>query len=143
GFFKGTSADQDRRFSDKELKLLKTMKFPAEFEKKVRKGILVIQVDMRKVNMTVIRPWIAKKIIEYIGFEDEVVVEYAMGLLENEQEPMPDPRKMQINLMGFLTKDTPAFMVDLWKLLLEAQADVTGVPKTFIEQKKEEMRKAR
>ena len=35
GFFKGTSADQDRRFSDKELKLLKTMKFPPEFEKKV------------------------------------------------------------------------------------------------------------
>ena len=36
GFFKGTSADQDRRFSDKELKLLKTMKFPPEFDKKVR-----------------------------------------------------------------------------------------------------------
>lgn len=36
GFFKGTSADQDRRFSDKELKLLKSMKFPSEFDKKVR-----------------------------------------------------------------------------------------------------------
>lgn len=36
GFFKGTSTDQDRRFSDKETKLLKTMKFPASFDKKVR-----------------------------------------------------------------------------------------------------------
>ena len=36
GFFKGTSTDQDRRFSDKETKLLKTMKFPATFDKKVR-----------------------------------------------------------------------------------------------------------
>ena len=35
GFFKGTSAEQDRRFSDKETKLLKSMKFPAEFDKKV------------------------------------------------------------------------------------------------------------
>ena len=35
GFFKGTSAEQDRRFSDKELKLLRTMKFPSEFDKKV------------------------------------------------------------------------------------------------------------
>lgn len=35
GFFKGTSADQDRRFSDKEVKLLKSMKFPPEFNKKV------------------------------------------------------------------------------------------------------------
>jgi hypothetical protein len=40
GFFKGTSADQDRRFSDKELKLLKSMKFPPEFEKKVIVGDL-------------------------------------------------------------------------------------------------------
>src|SRR5260221_9130537 len=35
GFFKGTSADQDRRFSDKELKLLKTIKFPSQFDTKV------------------------------------------------------------------------------------------------------------
>lgn len=35
GFFKGTSAEQDRRFSDKEVKLLKSMKFPPEFDKKV------------------------------------------------------------------------------------------------------------
>jgi serine/arginine repetitive matrix protein 1 len=40
GFFKGTSADQDRRFSDKELKLLKSMKFPAEFDKKVCKKVV-------------------------------------------------------------------------------------------------------
>jgi hypothetical protein len=43
---------------------------------------------MRKVNLTVIRPWIAKKIVELVGFEDEVVVEYAMGLLEDEQQPV-------------------------------------------------------
>ncbi|KAL0576396.1 hypothetical protein V5O48_005585 [Marasmius crinis-equi] len=134
GFFKGTSADQDRRFSDKELKLLKSMKFPPEFDKKV---------DMRKVNLNVIRPWIAKKVVELVGFEDEVVVEYAMGLLEDKSQPTPDPKKMQINLTGFLTKDTPAFMSALWNLLLEAQSDVTGVPRTFVEEKKEELRKAR
>ncbi|KAI0761259.1 hypothetical protein BD413DRAFT_495733 [Trametes elegans] len=134
GFFKGTSADQDRRFSDKELKLLKTMKFPPEFEKKV---------DMRKVNLTVIRPWIVKKVIELVGFEDEVVVEYAMGLLEDDSQPTPDPRRMQINLTGFLTNSTPAFMSALWKLLLEAQESPAGVPRTFVEEKKEEMRQAK
>jgi len=80
GFFKGTSADQDRRFSDKELKLLKSMKFPPEFEKKV---------DMRKVNLSVIRPWVVKKIVELVGFEDEVVVEYAMGLRETCRHQIP------------------------------------------------------
>ncbi|KAI0760514.1 PWI domain-containing protein, partial [Fomes fomentarius] len=134
GFFKGTSADQDRRFSDKELKLLKTMKFPAEFDKKV---------DMRKVNLSVIRPWIVKKVVELVGFEDEVVVEYAMGLLEDDSQPTPDPRRMQINLTGFLTNSTPAFMSALWNLLLEAQDSPAGVPRTFVEEKKQEMRQVR
>ena len=79
GFFKGTSADQDRRFSDKELKLLKSMKFPPEFDKKV---------DMRKVNLQVIRPWVTKKVIELVGIEDELVIEYAMGLLEDDSQPV-------------------------------------------------------
>lgn len=43
---------------------------------------------MRKVNLTVIRPWIAKKVVELAGLEDELVVEYAMGLLEDKQEPV-------------------------------------------------------
>jgi hypothetical protein len=46
------------------------------------------QVDMRKVNLQVIRPWIAKKVVELIGFEDEVAVEYTMGLLEDKQQPV-------------------------------------------------------
>ncbi|KAL5522779.1 hypothetical protein ACEPAG_8797 [Sanghuangporus baumii] len=134
GFFKGTSADQDSRFSDKEMKLLRTLKFPPEFSQKV---------DMRKVNLQVMRPWIANKVTELVGFEDEVVVEYAMGLLEDPSQPTPDPRKMQINLTGFLTAKTPEFMIALWQLLLEAQASPGGIPKTFVEEKKEEMRRAR
>lgn len=55
----------------------------------------------------------------------------------------PDPKRMQINLTGFLTTHTPAFMLSLWKLLLEAQADISGVPASFVEEKKNEMRKAR
>ncbi|KAJ7920754.1 PWI domain-containing protein [Mycena leptocephala] len=131
GFFKGTSADQDRRFADKEQKLLKSTKFPSHFDKKI---------DMRKVNLNVIKPWIAKKIVELIGFEDDILIGYAMELLD---EPSPDPKKMQLLLTSFLTKDAPIFMSALWTLLLEAQTEVTGVPRTFVEEKKEEMRKAR
>ena len=43
---------------------------------------------MRKVNLQVIRPWITNKVIELVGFEDEVVIEYAMGLLEDESKPV-------------------------------------------------------
>lgn len=55
------------------------MKFPPEFDRKV---------DMRKVNLQVMRPWITKKVVELVGFEDEVVVEYAMGLLEDQSKPV-------------------------------------------------------
>jgi PWI domain len=46
------------------------------------------KVDMRKVNLQVIRPWITNKVVELVGIEDEVVVEYAMGLLEDESKPV-------------------------------------------------------
>lgn len=116
---------------------------------------------MLKVNLQVIRPWVVKKVVELVGFEDEVVVEYAMGLLEDDSQPvstpshapclitercihrLPDPRKMQINLPGFLTNHIPTFMTALWTHLLEAQESPAGVPKTFVEEKKEEMRQAR
>lgn len=39
---------------------------------------------MRKVNLEVIRPWVTKRVVELVGFEDEVVVEYAMELLEDQ-----------------------------------------------------------
>ncbi|EJD45432.1 PWI domain-containing protein [Auricularia subglabra TFB-10046 SS5] len=132
GFFKGTSSEQDTRFSDKELKLLKTLKFPPEFDKKV---------DMRKVNLQVIRPWIAKRVVELSGFEDEVVIEYAMGLLEDAAKPTPDPKRIQVALTGFLTSNTPKFVLELWTLLLEAQDSPAGIPTSFVEAKKEEMRR--
>jgi serine/arginine repetitive matrix protein 1 len=45
---------------------------------------------MRKVNLQVIRPWVAKKVVELVGFEDEVLIEYAMGLLEDQSKPVND-----------------------------------------------------
>jgi serine/arginine repetitive matrix protein 1 len=50
--------------------------------------MMVLQVDMRKVNTNVIRTWVVNKIGELIGMEDEVLVEYAMGILENDSDPV-------------------------------------------------------
>ncbi len=51
----------------------------------------------------------------------------------------PDIRSMQIQLTGFLDKDTPTFCKDLWKLLLSAQMSPQGVPKELLEAKKMEL----
>ncbi|POW13160.1 hypothetical protein PSTT_03886, partial [Puccinia striiformis] len=128
----GTSSEQDTRFKDKEKSLLKSINFPKELDQKV---------DMRKVELSVMRPWITDKIMELLGFEDEVVVEYVNGLLDDPTSPIVDPKKMQINLTGFLESKTGPFMSELWALLLSAQKSPLKVPALFIEQKKEEMRK--
>ncbi|CAG8513465.1 9426_t:CDS:2 [Paraglomus occultum] len=129
GFFKGTSLEQDSRFANKQKKLLKSMSFPSDFNKKV---------DMTKVNMQVFRPWIAQKVVDLLGTEDEVVINYVYGLLEEQD---PDPRLMQINLTGFLEKNAAAFVTELWKLLLSAQDGVGGIPTVFLQQKMDEIRK--
>jgi len=74
GFFRGTSTEQDNRFSDKEKKLLKQIKFAENVTKKV---------DMTKVKLDTIKPWITSKITELLGgMEDDVVVEYVFNQLE-------------------------------------------------------------
>ncbi|KAG9325428.1 hypothetical protein KVV02_004741 [Mortierella alpina] len=131
GFFKGTSADQDTRFSDKHKKLLRSMHFPPEFSQKI---------DMKKVNLKVIKGWMAQRVSQLLGIEDEVVVEYAFGMLE---ESSPDPKTMQINLQGFLDKNSQPFVLELWKLLISAQTSLGGIPQQFLDQTKEELLQAK
>lgn len=54
----------------------------------------------------------------------------------------PDPRKMQINLTGFLNgRNARSFMGELWDLLVSAQESVTGIPLAFLQQKKDQIKK--
>ena len=86
-------------------------------------------MDLRKVNVSVLRPWIAKTVTERMRIEDDIVVEYAFSMLEDTEDPFPDPRKMQVNLSGFMDKISSSYLVEeLWKLLLSAQETVGGVP---------------
>lgn len=54
---------------------------------------------MAKVKLDVIKPWITLKLNEILGMEDDVVVEYVFTQLEEKEL---NPKKMQINLTGFL-----------------------------------------
>lgn len=91
------------------------------------------------MQLGVFRPWIAQRVTQLLGFEDEVVIEYAAGLLEDESTSQLDPKMMQINLTGFLESKAPEFMLSLWLLLLSAQKSAVGVPQEFIDEKKVEM----
>ena len=113
--FQGTSADQDNRFSDKEKKLLKQMKFEES---------LLVKIDTKKVKLDVLKPWITERIAKILGMEDDVLVEFIFNQLDTKD---PDPRKMQINLTGFVNgKNARLFMGELWALLASAQATESG-----------------
>ncbi|GKZ39732.1 serine/arginine repetitive matrix protein 1, partial [Aspergillus brasiliensis] len=111
-----------------DAKLLKQTKFPPEFSRKV---------DMTKVNIEVMKKWIAGKISEILGNEDDVVIELCFNLLEGSR--FPDVKSLQIQLTGFLDKDTGKFCKELWSLCLSAQENPQGVPKELLEAKKLEL----
>ncbi|KAI1978400.1 hypothetical protein LOZ53_003205 [Ophidiomyces ophidiicola] len=111
-----------------DAKLLKQTKFPPEFNTKV---------DMNKVNVEVMKKWIAGKISEILGNEDDVVIELCFNLLEGSR--FPNVKHLQIQLTGFLDKDTAKFCKDLWNLCISAQSNPQGVPKELLEAKKLEL----
>ncbi|CAM1507066.1 Fc.00g067070.m01.CDS01 [Cosmosporella sp. VM-42] len=111
-----------------DARLLKSTKFPPEFSKKV---------DMQKVNLQVMKKWIAGKISEILGNEDDVVIELVFNLIEGPR--YPDIKSLQIQLTGFLDKDTAPFCKELWRLMLSAQTSPQGVPKELLEAKKLEL----
>ncbi|KAL9039497.1 MAG: hypothetical protein Q9214_004853 [Letrouitia sp. 1 TL-2023] len=105
--------------SSRDAKLIKQTKFPPEFNQKV---------DMTKVNVEVMKKWIAGKISEILVDEDDIVIQLCFNLLENSRF-----------LTGFLQKGTPKFCKDLWTLCLSAQNNSSGVPKELLEAKKLEL----
>ncbi|KAI3329272.1 hypothetical protein HD806DRAFT_278875 [Xylariaceae sp. AK1471] len=111
-----------------DAKLLRATKFPIEFNQKV---------DMQKVNLQVMKKWIASRISEILGSEDDVVIELCFNLIDGPR--FPDIKSMQIQLTGFLDKDTAPFCKELWKLCLSAQSSPQGVPKELLEAKKLEL----
>eukprot|EP01083_Nonionella_stella_P071855 193283_1 len=128
--YRGVSLQQDNRFSDQQKKLLKKLKFPKEYS---------LKVDVSKVNMDVVTQWIQKRTAEILGgLEDDVLVGMIVNLL---QQPNLDPRKVQIEITGFLERNTPTFMRELWILLADASTTPEGIPNLLLLQEQEVLKK--
>ncbi|KAF2682630.1 PWI domain-containing protein [Lentithecium fluviatile CBS 122367] len=109
-------------------KILKATKFPSEFD---------TPVDKKKVNMDVMKTWIAAKIENLVG-DDDILVETTFNWLDEHQ--FPKIKEIQISLNGFLgDKSSAAFCKELWTLMISAQDSPMGVPKEMLEAKKAEL----
>ncbi|KAI7676928.1 hypothetical protein KC319_g4204 [Hortaea werneckii] len=114
--------------TDVDERLLRTTKFPPEFNKKV---------DTTKVNSGVITGWAAGELKRILGDVDEILSGLVTGFIQDNR--YPNIKKFQIYLAGFLDKETPEFCQHLWNLLLSAQESETGVPQELLEVKKQEL----
>ncbi|KAK3280469.1 hypothetical protein CYMTET_11693 [Cymbomonas tetramitiformis] len=110
----------------------KKIRFPVELD---------TPVDMKKVNLETIKPWIAERITSLLGgLEDEVLIGMVISYLEAQYV---NPKEMTVNLMSFLEKNTSLFMKELWSMLISAQDSEDGVPEQLVKAKEEQVRKKR
>ena len=58
--------------------------------------------------MDALKPWIHEKLTEILGFEDDVVIDYAINQLESTNTP--NAKSIQINLTGFLNAKVSFFI---------------------------------
>ncbi|KAJ3277120.1 hypothetical protein HDV01_000172 [Terramyces sp. JEL0728] len=128
--FRGTTHDNDSRFGDKQKKLMTQVNFPKIFSEKV---------DIKKVQLDAIRPWVVENVSSILGFDDDICIEFIMSLLEDES----DPKEIQLKITGFLEDSTFGFMKKIWTLLVSAQSNPMGIPQEFMDRQKEEIRKQR
>lgn len=63
-------------------------------------SIIIQSCTFAQVKLDALKPWIHEKLTEILGFEDDVVIDYAINQLE--ETNTPDPKIVQINLTGFL-----------------------------------------
>lgn len=130
GFFRGVSADQDSRFnSKKDRLLLKAMhKFVPDQK----------AVDFSGVNWEVIKPWLSKRVTEFLGgIEDDVVILYIEEQVVDKKSF--DPSQLVVNISGFLEGQTETFVRELWSLLVSATMSTSGIPESFLKKKQTEV----
>ncbi|ETW51536.1 hypothetical protein C923_00502 [Plasmodium falciparum UGT5.1] len=77
GFYKGTSTEQTPYFGDKEKKLIEKIVWPEIYNKKI---------DVNKIKFPLIETWINKRLIEILGFEDDILYEYCISQLKQSKE---------------------------------------------------------
>ena len=93
---------------------------------------------MKKVKIDTIKPWISEKLLQMLGFDDEIVFDYLVNQLTENQ--YPDPREVQINITGFINgKNAKDFVGELWPMLVSATENGLGVPDQILNAKKSEI----
>lgn len=128
--FRGTSADQDSRFGKADQKLLAKMQKEGRFS-----AALNVKINMSKINASWLEQWVETRTAELLEREDDIVSAMILNLLRPDNSDADrivwtdkDAKRIQVEVTGFLGKQSGQFMGELWLLLASAQATPGGVP---------------
>jgi serine/arginine repetitive matrix protein 1 len=78
-----------------------------------------------------------KALATYVSMDAKTLTRFTANLLRSDDQP--NVKELQIQLTGFLDKDTSKFCKELWSLCLSGQENPQGVPKELLEAKKLEL----
>ena len=131
-FYKGTSLAQDGRFVNPDKKIQSKLNYPEEFSHKISKN---------KINIPIIKQWISKKINDILSFDDELLTNLIINLIEENENEFIDGKNIYYSIMGFLGDDTFNFCQELWKILIKGENSKNFIPIELIQEKKIEIEK--
>ena len=129
-FYKGTSLAQDGRFVNPDKKIQSKLNYPEEFSHKISKN---------KINIPIIKQWISKKINDILSFDDELLTNLIVNLIEENENEFIDGKNIYYSIMGFLGDDTFHFCQELWKILIKGENSKNFIPIELIQEKKIEI----
>ena len=87
-----------------------------------------IHWDLLDSNLieTRIRPWVAKKVVHYIGEEEPALVTFICDCIKNKT----DPKKLILDLSMVVDEEADSFVTKMWRLIIyETEAKRTGLTK--------------
>jgi len=82
--------------------------------------------DKYKIAESKMRPWIQKKLIEYLGEEEPTLTDYITTLIKQHK----NPTEVMNEVVGILDSDSKMFVVKMWRMLLfeVLKAEVPAAP---------------
>ena len=71
-------------------------------------------VDSRNIVNITMKPWIAKKVMEYLGEEEETLINFIVSKLSAHCNPL----ELFGELEAVLDEDADQFVIKLWRMLI-------------------------
>ncbi|KAK7232871.1 small nuclear ribonucleoprotein [Aureococcus anophagefferens] len=120
--FRAKQAQRDRELEDErrrklQAKIQETMNLEKGIKEGLEKGrtpAAARQVERHAIVRSKLRPWVAKKIAEYLGEEEPTLIDFVLSCLDRRARP----EEILDELALVLEEDAQVLVVKLWRVLL-------------------------